>query len=344
MNNPTDINQILKKKNVSGKFLQNSHATSHDFDVNVASKAYFTNGWKVIPVTYQSKACHIKGWQNYVIKENAIPVTFSDPSNIGVLLGESQLTDIDVDSALAFPFLHWLPPTGAKWGRKGNLNSHHLYKGIYNSKQFKTSTGIIIEIRSQGCYAVMPPSIHPVGEPYKWESNGEPGLGDKLEHAVTKIAIAATCLPFWKQGSRHSIALSLSSALIKAGWSVEEVLDIVLTIAKATGDNELSDRKKAVLDTAENFKKGGTIAGINKLIEIIGMQDANAIISWTTAKNNDGIGNNIGEIASKARSVKEKRTLAKNVRKDLAERGVFYRTTKSADLLFFTSRNVNYMI
>lgn len=329
MNNPININTLLKKQNKSSNFGFENDSVLID-SVALVAKSYLAKNWKVIPVAYQSKACHQKNWQNCILQENDIPTVFAKQSNIGVLLGASELTDVDVDSAQAYSFLHWLPPTEARWGRASNPNSHHLYLGIASTRQFKNSEGVIIEIRSQGCYAIMPPSIHPDGESYIWESKGKPGQSNDLEHAVTKIAIAATCLPYWKQGSRHSLALSLSGVLLKADWSVDEVIDVILAIAKVTGDNELADRKKAVLDTADNIKNNISASGITKLIEIIGDKDGSAIGSWVNVKPNS-----LGDLAGKAKSVIHKRNVAEKVREDLSSRGVFYRTSGSADLLYF---------
>src|SRR5439155_5787519 len=118
-----------------------------------------------------------------------LPHHFSEPCNIGIVLGASNLTDIDVDSPQALHFLDWLPPTSAIWGRAGNPSSHHLYLGARPSKKFSTkSLGMIVEIRSNGCQSLVPPSVHPDGEPYIWECEGEPGTDEGLEFAVTKFA------------------------------------------------------------------------------------------------------------------------------------------------------------
>jgi hypothetical protein len=85
-----------------------------------AAVAYRQRNWRVLPVEHKSKACHIAGWQDYQIDDQSLAVAFAAPCNVGVLLGGSGLTDIDVDSVDAAPFLHWLPPTNARWGRPGN--------------------------------------------------------------------------------------------------------------------------------------------------------------------------------------------------------------------------------
>jgi len=295
-----------------------------------AAKAYHARKWRVIPVNFQSKVCHIPKWQNYVAEEKSLASDFADPCNIGVLLEVSKLTDVDIDSADAVPFLDWLPATNAIWGRPGNPHSHHLYRGRRTTRPFKNAKGMVLEIRSHGCYAVLPPSVHPAGEPYAWESDGEPGEGKGLEDAVIKIAIAATLLPAWKSGIRHALALATAGLLLKAGWTADAVADLVIRVAKAAGDTEIADRKLAVQTTVEGHEIGASVAGFSKLMDLMGKQDAKALASWVNSESHD-----LGELASTAKSVKAKRHLAENLLADLASRGVFYRTSGTAELLYF---------
>ena len=296
----------------------------------VAAKKYNNLNWKVLPVDPKSKSCHMKGWQNFKIEAEDIPAAFIEPCNVGILLGASMLTDVDIDSTHAHPFLKWLPSTGAIWGRPGNPNSHHLYEGECQSRSFKNSSGAIIEIRSHGCYAVLPPSVHPEEESYNWESFGKPGKGDSLEQAVTKIFIAATLSIYWKTGVRHDLALAISGLLLKAGWVKDDVLDFVVTVAKAAGDNEIDDRKTAVNTTADNFLVGLPVSGYSKLVDILGEQDANAIGKLLGTNEPD-----LNELVAGAVTIKGKKSAAHLICKDLMSRGVFYKTKLTADLLFF---------
>ena len=295
-----------------------------------AAISYQKRNWRALPVDYKSKECHVSGWQNYQVEEQGLATAFADPHNVGILLGASELTDVDVDSPDAVPFLGWLPPTEAKWGRLGNPNSHHLYAGARSTKSFKNSHGVIIEIRSHGCYAVVPPSMHPDGELYAWESYGKPGEGCDLETAIVKIAIAATLLAAWHSGVRHHLTLAIAGLLLKAGWHSYEVLDFVTAVAKAAGDQEIADRQAAVESTAAHAESGAPIAGYSKLVELVSKQDADAIRSWA-----GGSAQNLVELASNAKSVSEKRHVALELRGDLRARGMFYRTSRTAELLYF---------
>lgn len=294
---------------------------------------YRKRNWLVMPLDYKSKACYLEDWPTYKVDDNDLPAAFAEPHNIGILLGASGLTDVDIDSDDAVPFSKWLPPSEARWGRLSNQNSHHLFAGARPSRSFKNSHGMIIEIRSLGGYAVVPPSVHPEGESYTWESDGELGAGDGLEDAVIKIAIAATLLPVWKQDVRHYLALATAGLLLKAGWTVDAVTDLVTSVAKAAGDTEIADRKQAVQTTAENIEKGAPVAGLSKLMDLLEKEDAKAIASWVKSEPND-----LGELASTAKSVKAKRYLAEALVADLASRGVFYKTDVAEELLYFNKQ------
>ncbi|MDZ4821585.1 MAG: bifunctional DNA primase/polymerase [Planctomycetota bacterium] len=295
-----------------------------------AAKACLDRKWRPVPVNFKSKECHLSGWPDYTVEDKDLPTAFADPCNIGVLLGASGLTDIDIDSETAKPFLDWLPPTGLKWGRPGNSRSHHLYKGVRPTHQFKNSKEIVFEMRSQGCYAVVPPSIHPIGEAYVWEAEGEPGAGIGLEDAVVKIAVAATLLPVWQPSARHNLALAIAGILGKRGWPAIDVLDLVTKVAKVAGDAEISDRQAAVKTTFENIEKGSPVAGYTKLVDLIGKQDADAIVQWIGPMPPD-----LCELATAAKSVAAKKRVAEAMRKDLQSRGTFYRTPGTAELFFF---------
>ena len=295
-----------------------------------AAKTYNDLNWKVILIEHKSKACHIKSWQDSKIEAKDIPTSFIEPCNVGVLLGGSMLTDVDIDSSYAIPFLSWLPPTDVRWGRLGNPNSHHLYEGVHQSRSFKNSSGVIIEIRSRGCYAVMPPSVHPDGESYIWESFGTPGKSDRLEQAVIKIFIAATLFPYWKQSVRHDLALAISGLLLKGGWARNDVMDLVVTIAKAAGDSEIDDRKMAVKTTADNLYTGSPVAGYSKLVDILGELNVNSITKVLGEGKPD-----FNELASKAVTPKAKKFIAHQICKELMSRGEFFKIKQTGDLLFF---------
>jgi hypothetical protein len=305
-------------------------STGGETSVAAAAWYYRAEGFGVLPLPHASKACRIPEWPHYSVKDDELAAAFQAPCNVGVLLGGSGYTDVDVDSELADPFLGWLPPTRAVWGRASRPRSHHLYRCIKKTRAFKNSSGVILEIRSQGCYAVVPPSVHPTGESYVWNDLGEPGDGEGLEVRAGLVAMAATLLLYWQPSRRHAVALAVAGLLLSSGWSQEEAVQFMLAVGRASGDTELDDRRLAVLTTDERIRTGQPVAGFAKLAELIGREDARRIADWAGADGHD-----LGDRASTAKSVKEKRQLAQQIRQDLETRGVFYRTHGADDLLFF---------
>lgn len=296
----------------------------------MAAQNYRVKGLKVLPIPYKSKACRINGWPTYAVDSEHIAAVFEDPCNVGVLLGGSGYTDIDVDSDLATPFLKWLPPTGAIWGRQSRPRSHYLYRCANKTHSFKNSSGVILEIRSEGAYAVVPPSVHPSGEPYVWETTGQPGDGNGLEDRAKLIAVAATLLLHWQPGRRHALALAAGGLFLSKGWRFDDVIRLVTEVATAAGDREIEDRKLAVLTSAERIAGGQSVAGFAALAELMRKEDAQKLAEWAGTGALD-----LGELAGTAKSVREKRRVARAIRQDLESRGVFYRTHGDGELLFF---------
>lgn len=78
-----------------------------------AANTYLARNWRVLPVLFQSKKCTVKDWPNYQADDYNLKQVFAHPSNVGVVLDKSGLTDIDIDSPDALPFAHWLPASCA---------------------------------------------------------------------------------------------------------------------------------------------------------------------------------------------------------------------------------------
>jgi hypothetical protein len=85
--------------------------------------------------------------------------------------------------------------------------------------------------------------------------------------------------PYWNEGQRHDLSLSLAGVLAKVGvsWSVAE--QVLLHIASRTNDRELRDRLRALQDTYERIQMGESVLaweGLKRLVpdEVIRAIDA----------------------------------------------------------------------
>jgi len=67
-------------------------------------------------------------------------------------------------------------------------------------------------------------------------------------------------LPYWKEGSRHDLALLLSGLLYWNGYKQESAEKLIKRLIEITGDEEAEDRLRCVKDTYEKGKKGQHVA------------------------------------------------------------------------------------
>lgn len=245
-------------------------------------------GYAVIPVPRGRKRPTKRGWQKLRLTKEELPARFGHGENIGVLLGEPSggLVDVDLDCpeaiALAERFLF---DTGSRFGRPGRPSSHWLYKAEgAKTHKFETKEGTIVEIRSTGRQTIFPLSIHQgTGEVIRWEAEGDPAKVDSvdLEIAVGRLAAAAILARHWPEvGSRQDAALALAGGLIRAVWTVEEVIHFVTAICEVVGDEEIEMRLAAVKATAKKAKATDEYLGFPALAGIIGSDIVGFVRKW----------------------------------------------------------------
>ena len=166
---------------------------------------------------------------------------FSDrprSSNIGIQLGpkSGNLGDVDLDCIEAVALTrHFLPETGAIFGRKSNPASHFLYivadPEPRQKIEFKDEAkAMMVELRlgggGKGTQSLGPGSRNPEdgGEMVEWVTDGEPAIAScaTLKRACSLIAAGSMIMRSWPaQKGRHDFALVVSGFLARAGWSVD---------------------------------------------------------------------------------------------------------------------------
>ncbi len=235
-------------------------------DLLAAARSCLSRGWAIIPVPLRQKGPIIPGWESLRLTVTDLPLHFSGPSNLGVLLGAPSggLVDVDLDSpgAVALADSH-LPPTGAVFGRAGKPRSHRLYivEPVPETRRFETPRRkVIVELRGHGkggkpgLQTVLPGSVHPSGERVEWASDGEParvGAAD-LIRAVESLARAcgwvekrtgpAPPLPEkLSPGERHRHLFSLAGSLRRRGTSEVEILASLRAVNVERCDPPLPD-------------------------------------------------------------------------------------------------------
>ena len=279
---------------------------------------YIKRGWNPVPVPYREKGPRGKSWQTRIIDAAAAPSFFNGASmNVGVILGPSShgLTDVDLDCAKAIAIAPYiLPPTKAIFGRPSKRGSHWLYvtdlaatidnaalqfhDPVIKDEDKDKKKKMIIELRvgggSRGAQTIFPGSTHEEGEAITWEEEGEPPSikDDELRQRVGAVAAYALLARHWPgEGGRHIAAQAVGGFLARAGLTPSRAGNAAEAIARAAGDLDWRDRKKAAQDAVTAYKAGKRTYGVPKLIEMFGKGVADKVIEWLDYKggNTEGL-------------------------------------------------------
>lgn len=270
-------------------------------------------GYSPIPIHSHDKIPALSSWTRGIgttdpdeVRDYFMKKATEEPlaENLGLLLGEPSggLIDVDLDHPKTRRLKdHFLPRSPMRSGRPGRPGSHYWYhaeegtlQGYRKYTMPKTDEGkqgeVIVEYRSTGGQSVIPPSIHPTGESYRWE--GEPWGGDlgaqeingrKLAVQVALLALGTVLLDQWPvQGSRHDAYLALAGGLLWFGernvhpfWGDNGGANtrvLIRALAEATLDEDGPDAREAEVmkTTLDRIYDGRQTAGFGKLAEIIG--------------------------------------------------------------------------
>lgn len=254
------------------------------------ARASLRKGWKIVPVPAGRKGPRLKAWPQLRLTDENFEGAFAPSDNIGVLLGEPSggLADVDLDCRQAITVAgYFLPPTERLHGRRSKLHSHfwYLVHPAPPPAKFSDLDGTtLVELRSTGQLTVIPPSIHPEGERFRWEKTGKPARIEPavLLGAVARVAASAMIARHWpKKGSRHEASMALAGFLLREGWAPDKVERFVMATARASGrDEEWAARKHDVRTTVRRLAKRKPTTGIPRLAELVDEQVVAKVRDW----------------------------------------------------------------
>ena len=261
-----------------------------------AAARYLDKGWQPLPVPAGTKIPALRDWPNFRVNGD-ITKFFSGPGNIGILTGKPSrgLTDVDIDSREALILApQFLPKTGASFGHRSKPRSHLLYLVEHPPATviFRDTVGngdgaddrsVLLELRSTGGQTIFPPSTHPTGEVYEWIEDGEPARIDPaalLDHTRRLAAAALLVRHYPAAGVRHDFAMALSGALLRLGWSTDQISYFLAAVAGAAGDEELRDRVSVAEYTKKRIENAQPATGWPRLAEIIGQEVTRRLGEW----------------------------------------------------------------
>ncbi len=258
--------------------------------IQMGALKYHTDGYTVIPIPYGNKAPIIRGWPERTT-EDFDETEYANQTNIGIVLGDASggLVDIDLDCEEALAIAdRFLPDTRMIFGRTSKPKSHWIYRveKCVNSKKYEYE-GTLVEYRANGSQTVFPPSQHPDSENIRFDVEEQPSAisNEALLSAVGKLAAACLLAKYWHEKQRHQPALALAGSLLNAGWTEEETKHFIESVCIAAGDDDISDRMKAVETTYQNKQEGKPITGTPKLAEMLDNKVVSKVREWLGISN-----------------------------------------------------------
>lgn len=251
----------------------------------------------------------MQGWDprnNTEVNSHAVinEVEFSK-DNFGIHLTGAWM-DVDVDTHDQFLFAaldQFLPSTPHIYGRAGKPRSHRLYMssdGDYEPtmypflKALKRIPEAQVELRggalSRGEYSLMPGSLHPSGEAYEWDHNGQARSTpvqvpiETVIRGLRKATAVGVLAQHWQEGSRQEMAMALAGFLQRvhqlsetAGdegfyMNYDEAIDFfkqfLIIVDDDQGDRR--DRLAAFKMTWDKGADGKIVTGASRIAEIAG--------------------------------------------------------------------------
>jgi len=155
-------------------------ADFHRWPLGAAAIEYASHGWWVFPLAPRAK-CPLKG-SHGLLDATTDPKRILEwwslhpNSNVGISTGPSRLIVLDVDAksggfeTLKELFTRYGEPPPTATARSGSGGLHLYYKTPAGVDVPSCTLGPGLEVKAAGGAIVAPPSVHPNGNQYRWET------------------------------------------------------------------------------------------------------------------------------------------------------------------------------
>lgn len=212
-------------------------------DITAIVNEYIDSGWSVLPVKPEEKRPYMTNWLQYT-KTRATKQTvnnwFSNLSGagIGVVTGKvSNMVVLDVESDCPYPIEDLLKkyPT-QMYSRTGSGGYHLFYQYPTNVSRVANRVGIFerVDLRADGGFIVLPPTVHPSGNRYTWIKRGVPGafpvalLDLRSQPKVQDEGWITEALRGVSEGGRNDTCARLAGYFFKKGINYDIVESLLL--------------------------------------------------------------------------------------------------------------------
>ena len=195
-------------------------------------------GLCILPVRPREKRPYMQNWTKYINtrpKKTELKKWFETLTNpgIGMVTGKiSNLVVVDFDSyksSLTFEDLVQKYPTDmiSRTGRGG----YHLFYRYPRGEEIGNKVNVLegVDIRGNGGFVVLPPTIHENGKPYKWIKEGNPGVfpvelsQTKSNHKLNEDKWISELMRGVGEGERNNAAARLAGYFFKKGLPIDVI-------------------------------------------------------------------------------------------------------------------------
>jgi RecA-family ATPase len=256
---------------------------------------YLQRGWDLMRLQPRSKEPYEEDkWsaphKPYAITSGNIDQVLAKNENTGLIFSTAgRVKDLDFDYQESADLADIVGLEGAAFGR-GSVIGHRLFDAPgCEAKKFelpKLPAGsyprelplhdgkpsrIVMEIRGNDrTYTMIPPSMHPCGEPLVWVGKRDLAkvTAKELRALAGRHAFASVVLYFYPTDDAtacYDTRMALTGALVRSGMSTDLVTRYVQGVARLAGDPKWEE------DFAERTKKllqeGKKVTGLTKLIK-----------------------------------------------------------------------------
>ena len=210
--------------------------------VNIATE-YVDNGWNILPVKPEDKRPYMTNWLQYTrthASKQTVMNWFSHlaGAGIGVVTGKvSNMVVLDIESDCPYPIEDILKryPT-QMYSRTGSGGYHLFYQYPTNVPRVANRVGIFerADLRADGGFIVLPPTIHPSGGRYEWIKRGPLGtfpmalLDMQSQPKVQNDGWITEVLRGVSEGGRNDACARLAGYFFKKGINSDIVESLLL--------------------------------------------------------------------------------------------------------------------
>jgi len=209
------------------------------------AKSYLNEGICVLPVRPYEKRPYMGNWHKYMTVQPTpanLELWFKSLSGAGVgavtgFISDMVVLDIDTRfSGSVTELLQKYPTDRVSRSGSGGYHLFYKYPKSFGSK-IPNAVNLIpgVDLRADGGFIVLPPTLHPSGNLYKWESEGEMGIFpvEILSSRKTTSDSSNTWLQELMRGvtsgERNDAAAKLSGYLFGKGLNLDVVESIMVS-------------------------------------------------------------------------------------------------------------------